>query len=52
MDHLAQDLSNALEETESCGPISLETNRKWGIRRRTRSAGNLCKVYEICKMTS
>ncbi|KAK9738294.1 hypothetical protein QE152_g10017 [Popillia japonica] len=41
MDHLAQDLSVALEETESCGPITLDNNRKWGIRRRTRSAGNL-----------
>lgn len=43
MDHLAQDLTVALEESESCGPIALESNRKWGMRRRTRSAGNLRK---------
>lgn len=47
MDHLAQDLSVALEETESCGPITLDNNRKWGIRRRTRSAGNLRKNYPL-----
>ncbi|EFA01875.1 uncharacterized protein LOC658351 [Tribolium castaneum] len=43
MDHLAQDLSVALEESESCGPITFahETPGKWGMRRRTRSAGNL-----------
>lgn len=42
MDHLAQDLSVALEESESCGPITIEgVTGKWGIRRRTRSAGNL-----------
>lgn len=41
MDHLAQDLSMALEESESCGPIAFESGRKWGMRRRTRSAGNL-----------
>ncbi|KAF2901625.1 hypothetical protein ILUMI_04565 [Ignelater luminosus] len=41
MDHLAQDLSVALEESESCGPVTFEVNRKWGMRRRTRSAGNL-----------
>lgn len=43
MDHLAQDLTVALEESESCGPITLDANRKWGMRRRTRSAGNLRK---------
>lgn len=42
MDHLAQDLSVALEESESCGPIAFDSGRKWGgMRRRTRSAGNL-----------
>ncbi|CAH1370354.1 hypothetical protein MTP99_011933 [Tenebrio molitor] len=43
MDHLAQDLSVALEESESCGPITFahDGSGKWGIRRRTRSAGNL-----------
>lgn len=41
MDHLAKDLTIALEESESCGPISFETGRKWGMRRRARSAGNL-----------
>ncbi|XP_018560855.1 G patch domain-containing protein 2 isoform X2 [Anoplophora glabripennis] len=41
MDHLAQDLTVALEESESCGPIALENGGKWGMRRRTRSAGNL-----------
>lgn len=41
MEHLAQDLTIALEESESCGPISFETGRKWGMRRRARSAGNL-----------
>lgn len=41
MDHLAQDLTVALEESESCGPISFDTGRKWGMRRRTQSAGNL-----------
>lgn len=43
MDHLAQDLTVALEESESCGPIALENSGKWGMRRRTRSAGNLRK---------
>lgn len=43
MDQLAQDLTVALEESESCGPIALDPNRKWGMRRRTRSAGNLRK---------
>lgn len=43
MDHLAHDLTVALEESESCGPISFESGRKWGMRRRTRSAGNLRK---------
>ncbi|KAJ8919595.1 hypothetical protein NQ315_002217 [Exocentrus adspersus] len=41
MDHLAQDLTVALEESESCGPIAIEKSGKWGMRRRTRSAGNL-----------
>ncbi|RZC34541.1 uncharacterized protein BDFB_002464 [Asbolus verrucosus] len=43
MDHLAQDLSIALEESESCGPITFthDSTGKWGMRRRTRSAGNL-----------
>ncbi|KAJ8972819.1 hypothetical protein NQ317_008736 [Molorchus minor] len=41
MDHLAQDLTVALEESESCGPITVEKNGKWVMRRRTRSAGNL-----------
>ncbi|XP_018330106.1 G patch domain-containing protein 2-like [Agrilus planipennis] len=41
MDHLAQDLSVALEESESCGPAAYETAKKWGFRRRTRSTGNL-----------
>lgn len=41
MDHLAQDLTVALEESESCGPITVEGGIKWGMRRRTRSAGNL-----------
>ncbi|XP_017784686.1 PREDICTED: G patch domain-containing protein 2 isoform X2 [Nicrophorus vespilloides] len=40
MEHLAQDLSVALEESESCGPIALQSGRKWGMRRRTRSAGD------------
>lgn len=43
MDHLAQDLSVALEESESCGAGPFEVGRKWGMRRRTRSAGNLRK---------
>ncbi|KAG5892032.1 hypothetical protein JTB14_029662 [Gonioctena quinquepunctata] len=41
MDHLAQDLTIALEESESCGPLSNTNGGKWGMRRRTRSAGNL-----------
>lgn len=41
MDHLAQDLQVALEESESCGPMPIESSGKWGMRRRTRSAGNL-----------
>uniref|UniRef100_A0A6P7GNR9 Uncharacterized protein LOC114339010 n=1 Tax=Diabrotica virgifera virgifera TaxID=50390 RepID=A0A6P7GNR9_DIAVI len=41
MDHLAQDLSIALEETESCGSLNIINVGKWGMRRRTRSAGNL-----------
>lgn len=47
MDHLAQDLTVALEESESCGPIALENSGKWGMRRRTRSAGNLRKYYRL-----
>ncbi|XP_044728511.1 G patch domain-containing protein 2 [Chrysoperla carnea] len=42
MDHLAQDLSVALEESESCGPATMQVAaRRWGMRRRTRSTGNL-----------
>ncbi|XP_044749325.1 uncharacterized protein LOC123310035 [Coccinella septempunctata] len=41
MEHLAKDLTNALEESESCGPMNFDPNIKWGLRRRTRSAGNL-----------
>ncbi|CAH1955107.1 unnamed protein product [Acanthoscelides obtectus] len=40
MDHLAQDLTIALEESESCDPSSI-VHGKWGMRRRTRSAENL-----------
>lgn len=49
MDHLAQDLTIALEESESCGPVSIVNGAKWGMRRRTRSAGNLRKhaKYQI-----
>lgn len=50
MDHLAQDLGIALEESESCGPINFNQENsggKWSMRRRTRSAGNLCKPYFI-----
>lgn len=50
MDHLAHDLTVALEESESCGPISFESGRKWGMRRRTRSAGNLRKFYVNYKL--
>lgn len=41
MDHLAQDLTLALEDSEPCGPANFKINRRWGIKRRTRSAGNL-----------
>ncbi|XP_056643040.1 uncharacterized protein LOC130896197 isoform X2 [Diorhabda carinulata] len=41
MEHLAQDLSIALEESESCGSLNIINVGKWGMRRRTRSAGNL-----------
>ncbi|KAL3267437.1 hypothetical protein HHI36_011564 [Cryptolaemus montrouzieri] len=41
MEHLAKDLTNALEESESCGPMDFDSNINWGMRRRTRSAGNL-----------
>lgn len=41
MDHLAQDLTVALEESENCGTIDIINGTKWGMRRRTRSAGNL-----------
>lgn len=44
MDHLAQDLTVALEESESCGPIVTQPSGKWGMRRRTRSAGNLHRM--------
>lgn len=50
MDHLAQDLTVALEESESCGPIAFESGRKWGMRRRTRSAGNLRMLLGKRKM--
>ncbi|CAH1159860.1 unnamed protein product [Phaedon cochleariae] len=40
MEHLAQDLTVALEESENCRAIS-NSGSKWGMRRRTRSAGNL-----------
>ncbi|CAG9860539.1 unnamed protein product [Phyllotreta striolata] len=45
MEHLAQDLTVALEESESCGPINIANAAKWGMRRRTRSAGNLPKYF-------
>ncbi|XP_066253929.1 G patch domain-containing protein 2 [Euwallacea similis] len=45
MDHLAQDLTVALEESESCGPIITQAAGRWGMRRRTRSAGNLHQLY-------
>lgn len=41
MEHLAQDLTNALEESESCGALCVGSNKKWYMRRRTRSAGNI-----------
>lgn len=41
MEQLAQDLFVALEESESCGPIQFEQKRKWGLRRKARSAENL-----------
>lgn len=43
MDHLVQDLSVALEDSEPGGTSSVKINRRWGIKRRTRSAGNLRK---------
>lgn len=45
MDHLAQDLTVALEESENCGTINIINGSKWGMRRRTRSAGNLRKPF-------
>ncbi|XP_065158938.1 G patch domain-containing protein 2 isoform X2 [Atheta coriaria] len=48
MEQLAQDLTVALEESESCGPIALQPGRKWGMRRRTRSAGNLHICVKSC----
>lgn len=48
MDHLAQDLTVALEESESCGTINIINGTKWGMRRRTRSAGNLRKFLNVC----
>ncbi|KAL1509116.1 hypothetical protein ABEB36_003908 [Hypothenemus hampei] len=50
MDHLAQDLSIALEQSESCGPIETQSSEKWGMRRRTQSAGNL--EHFLCKSDS
>lgn len=41
MEHLAEDLTMALEESESCGPMVCPAPGKWGMRRRTQSAGNL-----------
>lgn len=51
MDHLAQDLTVALEESESCGTINIINGNKWGMRRRTRSAGNLRKLFQFCPIT-
>ncbi|XP_050298253.1 G patch domain-containing protein 2 [Anthonomus grandis grandis] len=45
MDHLAEDLTVALEESESCGPTTSKHPGRWGMRRRTRSAGNLHQFY-------
>lgn len=45
MDHLAQDLTVALEESENCGTVDIINGTKWGMRRRTRSAGNLRKLF-------
>lgn len=45
MDHLVQDLTVALEESENCGTIDIINSTKWGMRRRTRSAGNLRNYY-------
>ncbi|XP_030761033.1 uncharacterized protein LOC115886109 [Sitophilus oryzae] len=45
MEHLAQDLTVALQESESCGPIVTQPSGKWGMRRRTRSAGNLHHLF-------
>lgn len=39
MEALVQDLSNALEESSS----RLSSRRRWGLRRRARSTGNLRK---------
>lgn len=39
MEALVQDLSNALEESAS----RLSSRRRWGLRRRARSTGNLRK---------
>ncbi|CAG9762052.1 unnamed protein product [Ceutorhynchus assimilis] len=45
MEHLAEDLSVALEESESCGPIATQSAGNWGMRKRTRSDGNLHHMY-------
>lgn len=47
MDHLVQDLSIALEDSEPAGTAGVKINRRWGIKRRTRSAGNLRKELFI-----
>ena len=39
MEALVHDLSIALEESSN----SVISKRQWGIRRRARSEGNLCK---------
>jgi G patch domain-containing protein 2 len=39
MEALVQDLSNALEESS----LRLSSRRRWGLRRRARSTGNLRK---------
>lgn len=47
MDHLVQDLSVALEDSEPGGPANFKINRRWGIKRRTRSAGNLRTLFHF-----
>lgn len=46
MEHLVQDLSVALEDSEPGGPANFKISRRWGIKRRTRSAGNLRKLIK------